>query len=35
LGIFAVLIIFNRIRQLIQPLKHTYETQSHQHDPFD
>lgn len=29
LGIFAVLIIFNRIRQLIQPLKHSYETQSH------
>ena len=29
LGIFAVLVIFMRIKQLIQPKKTVYETQSH------
>ncbi len=31
LGIFGVLVIFNRIKQLIYPVKPTYETKSNQH----
>lgn len=31
LGIFAVIVIFNRIKQLIYPVKTTYETKPNQH----
>ena len=31
LGIFAVLVIFNRIKQLINPVKPKYETKSNHH----
>ena len=31
LGIFGVLVIFNRIKQLIHPVKKTYETKPNKH----
>lgn len=33
LGIFAVIVIFNRIKQLITTVKLPYETKPDQHDP--
>ncbi|MEO8172355.1 MAG: DUF2752 domain-containing protein [Sediminibacterium sp.] len=33
LGIFAVIVIFIRIKQLIHPVKKIYETKPDQHDP--
>jgi hypothetical protein len=33
LGIFAVIVIFIRIKQLLYPVKSTYETKPDQHDP--
>jgi hypothetical protein len=33
LGIFAVIVIFIRIKQLLYPLKSIYETKPDQHDP--
>jgi hypothetical protein len=33
LGVFAVIVIFFRIKQLLYPVKSTYETKPNQHDP--